>query len=169
MGRTLIPILTILAAIAAACNSTGCLDNGSAIPLAGFYSSATGGAVSVDSLEIYGVGAPADSAVLTPASHASQVYLPMRADKKLTQWVIACRTRVLDTPALYDTLSLAYEAIPYFASEECGAMYCYRVSEITCTGHLIDSVQLTNSLITNVDIESIKIYFRTATQEEAPQ
>ena len=38
-----------LAAAAAACNSSGCLDNGSALPLARFYSSATGDGITVDS------------------------------------------------------------------------------------------------------------------------
>ncbi len=51
-----------LTALAAGCNTSGCQDNGSAIPLAAFYASDTGSPVTLDSLAIYGLGAPADSA-----------------------------------------------------------------------------------------------------------
>ncbi len=156
-----------LAAAAAACNSSGCLDNGSALPLARFYSSATGDGITVDSIQINGIGAPGDSVLLSPSLRKSQVYLPMRADAPSTSWVIAYRQKALDFPELNDTVTFAYETIPYFASEECGAMYIYRITSVTHTFHLIDSIKLTDPLITNVDIERIQIFFRTAQEEPA--
>lgn len=171
MGKTLKTacllaiVLTALAG-ATACNTSGCLDNGSAIPLAGFYSSATGADVSLDSLRVHGIGAPADSAVIRPGNEASQIYLPMHAGNPSTAWCIAYSYKGLDNPAFNDTLTFDYEEIPYFASEECGAMYIYRLSSVRHTCHLIDSVTLTDSLITNLDIETIRIYFRTSAPEE---
>lgn len=44
-------------------------------------------------------------------------------------------------------------------------MYHYKVTRFTYTRHLIDSVAMTDSLITNVDRETIKIFFRTASEE----
>lgn len=157
--------LTVLALAAAACSSSGCLDNGSSIPLAGFYSSATGAAVSLDSLRVSGLDAPADSAVVRPGAGTSSVYLPLRPAAGSTSWIISYKYKALDNPALNDTVTFVYESIPYFASAECGAMYSYRVTDLRHTSHLIDSVRMTSALITNADIESIRIYFRMAAEE----
>lgn len=169
MGKTLIKsvlALTALLAIAA-CSSSGCLDNGSAIPLAGFYDSATGKGVSLSTISVHGVGAPADSALIRPGNSASQLYLPMHAGHPSTTWVIEYADEAIASPEYNDTVTFAYESIPYFASEDCGAMYCYRVNRLEHTTHLVDSVVMVDSLITNVDIERIKIYFRTAQEEPA--
>ena len=45
-------------------------------------------------------------------------------------------------------------------------MYHYRITAYTYTTHLIDSVAVTDSLITNIDRETIQIYFRTAEPSE---
>ena len=41
------------------CNTTGCMDNRSSIPLAGFYSLESGTQIEIDSVNIGGVNAPA--------------------------------------------------------------------------------------------------------------
>lgn len=156
--------LALLLAVAA-CNTSGCLDNQSALPLAEFRSSATREKISVDSLEVVGVDAP-DGDVLSPARPAkSQLYLPMRSTRSSTSWQFIYRQKALDYPEFIDTVTFDYESIPYFASEECGASYRYRVTRVEHTTHLIDSVRMVDSLITNVDQVSILIYFRT---QEAP-
>lgn len=163
MGKLLSIISAlVLAAVATGCNSAGCSDNGSAIPLAGFYSSSTAQAVSLDSLAIFGLGAPIDSALCRPGAAISQIYLPMRPDFESTVWKIEYKNKSLDFEENYDTIRLDYRSIPYFASEDCGAMYCYRLRALTHTTHLIDSVTVTDSLFTNADRETIRIYFRTA-------
>ncbi len=123
----------------------------------------TGQAISVDSLAIGGVGAPNDSLLVSPSTSASQTYLPFRASKSSTSFYVEYRQASLNFPELNDTLTFDYEARPYFASEECGAMYHYLITRFSYTTHLIDSVAVTDSLITNIDRESIKIYFRTST------
>lgn len=152
----------ILAAATGACNTSGCLDNHSAIPLAEFYSSGTGDRISLSGIEISGVDAPNDS-ILQPATSTaiSQIYLPMRSTLTSTEWCIAYTQEQINDPSLNDTLRFEYISTPFFASEECGAMYNYRITSFDHTTHLIDSITLTDSLITNADIVSIKIYFRT--------
>ncbi|MDE6287964.1 MAG: hypothetical protein K2M00_04165 [Muribaculaceae bacterium] len=162
--RKIFPFL-LLGGAFAGCNTTGCLDNGSAIPLAGFYSSSTGGSISLDSLTVIGLQAPGDSALLRPGHIASSLYLPMRPGEPSTTWVIAYAYKAFAYEWFNDTVTFEYESIPYFASEECGAMYCYNIGKVHCTHHLIDSVALTDPLVTNVDIQTIKIYFRTASEE----
>lgn len=152
--------------LARSCGSSGCLENGSTLPLAGFYSSTTGSAIAVDSLEVRGLGAPADSMLVAPGRGTSQIYMPFRADYDAVQWVFSFHTAGLNRPELYDTITFNYTTIPYFASSDCGALYIYRVEKVTATTHLIDSVAITDSLFTNVDREQIKIYFRTAQEEE---
>lgn len=150
-----------LAVTLAGCNTSGCLDNQSSVPLAGFYD-AEGRAVSIDSLAVYGVGAPGDSILYYGDGPLSEAYLPLRAAATRVQWCLRYMQAALDRPALIDTLTFTYRAVTYFASEQCGAMYRYHVSSLAHTSHLIDSVALADSVITNVPSQQIKIYFRTS-------
>lgn len=162
--KALYHLLFVLAAIhiLASCSATGCTDNQNSLPLAGFYSMSTGSSIVPDSLAIEGIGAPDDSLLLSPANHVSSLYLPFRSAHNTTSYCFQYRQSYLNNPRLYDTLTFHYDAIPFFASEECGALYHYQVTEFSYTKHLIDSVAMTDSLITNVDRETIQIFFRTA-------
>lgn len=148
-----------------ACDTSGCLDNQSSIPLAGFYSSQDNPqAIALDSLNIGGIGAPADSLLLSAGESASAIYLPLRSTASSTAFVInyAYPSLGIDSEAFNDTIAIGYDSEPYFASEACGAMYRYRVTSLTHTTHLIDSVAVTDSLITNTDVERLRIYFHVS-------
>lgn len=172
LTRAFPSFLLILPAVIglAACSTSGCLDNQSAIPLAEFYSSATGEGVSLSSIEIRGVGAPDDSLLLSTPPAATQVYLPMRSTRTETAWAISYKQEGINSPEFNDTVTFRYESQPYFASSECGAMYNYRLREVRSTTHLLDSVTVIDSLITNVDRACLRFYFRTYQEpEEGPQ
>lgn len=151
----------------AACSSSGCLDNGSAIPLAGFYDSATGKVIALDNVDIHAAGAPNDSLMLGAGTRATQVYLPFTPAANAVSWVIDYRQEGL--VGVSDIITFHYTALPYFASDECGAMYYYRIDSTEWTSRLIDSVAVVEPLISNVERERIRIYFRTATAEEGEQ
>lgn len=151
----------IAASTIPSCNTVGCLENQSSIPQAGFYSSTTDKAISVDSIKIYGIGAPGDSA-LNSSINASSVYLPFRSDKPSTSFAFRYLSSYLNRPELIDTLTFDYDSEPRFVSEECGAMFFYRITKLSYTTHLIDSVAILDSLINNLDIQRIRVYFRTA-------
>jgi len=153
--------------IITACNTNGCLDNQSALPLAGMYSSATGKQITIRNIEISGVGAPGDSVLLGNGTSVSEIYLPMRSTKQQTSWRIRYLQEGLE--GLEDIITFDYLSEPYFASEECGAMYFYRITKYTYTTNLIDSVAVTDSLITNVESERIRIYFRTSDENDPDQ
>lgn len=159
---SLIAVTVGFAAVTAACGSSGCLENGSTLPLAGLYSSYTGAQISIDSLEVRGIGAPNDSVLIVPTRNTRSIYLPFRADYESVSWVFSVHQSAVYYPELYDTITFGYETIPYFASADCGAMYVYRLNRIAYTTHLIDSVTVTDSLFTNVDREQIKIFYRAA-------
>ncbi len=161
--RLVVPVLVL--AGSAACNSGGCYDNQSAIPLAEFRDSGTGNTMSLRGLRISGVGAPGDSAIVSPDQTLSQVYLPMRSTMSSTSWCMHYTQAGLDDDAFNDTVTFGYTSRPFFASDECGAMYVYDITSVGYTTHLVDSVVVLDSLVTNVDIPRIAIYFRTVSEE----
>lgn len=154
--------VTLVAVIAAlsSCNTSGCLDNRSSMPLADFYSSTTNKPIATDSIEIGGVGAPGDSLLVGVGDRASQVYLPLRSDVSMTAFYFAYKWKGM-TPAYNDTLKIYYTSYPYFASEECGAMYRYRITGIEHTSVLLDSVAVLDSLVTNLEVSMMRLYFPT--------
>lgn len=137
------------------------MENRSSVPKAGFYSSTTKGAISIDSVEIGGVDAPDDS-LLVDNKRTSTMYLPLRSTFSQTAFYIHYTQKALSDTRFNDTISFTYESIPYFASYDCGAMFRYRFKEMQYTRHLIDSVAIIDSLVTNIDRETVRIYFRTS-------
>lgn len=163
--RKLLPIIAAAAAGLAGCNSAGCLDNGSALPLAGFYSYESLAQISVNTVTVVGADSPTDSLMLKAGSSAHQVYLPFKPEAPEVSWVFKYSQPGISDEQYNDTITFRYATIPYFASLECGAMYSYRVDDVAYTTHLIDSVGIVDPLFTNVELERIRIYFRTATEE----
>lgn len=141
------------------CNTGGCYDNQNSIPKAAMYSSATGSAMSVRFVGIRGAGAPHDSVLVDAGRTFSEVYLPMRPGRPSTEWYLEYKLGddLGDVPG--DTVIFTYDSEPVFVSEECGAMYRYRIRRCDFTTNVVDSVVVTDSLITNVDKVSIRIYF----------
>lgn len=45
-------------------------------------------------------------------------------------------------------------------------MYIYKIKRVEHTTHLLDSVVVVDSTITNTDIERLRFYFRTAESDE---
>lgn len=170
MGKVLTAAISVLTAAAllsaAGCNTSGCTDNHSSIPTAGFYSMSSLRAISVDSLTIGGVDAPGDS-LLADTATVSKIVLPFRSIYSSTSFFIHYNQKALNDPRLNDTITFDYDAIRYFESAECGAMYQYRIKRVDYTRHLIDSIGLIDSLINNIDLEQIHIYMRTSEDEDS--
>jgi hypothetical protein len=151
-----------LPALLTGCNTVGCTDLRSSTPLVAFYSSTTLTAISRDSLQITGIGAPNDSVLLAAGTSASQVYMPLRATQTQTSWCLSYKWQSTDYPQLNDTVTFTYKAQPWFASADCGAMYRFEIESVRHTKHLLDSVAVLDSLITNVDATQLQFYFRTS-------
>lgn len=160
-------LLPVLASLLWGCSTDGCLNNQNSLPLAGFYSSVTGDPVSVDSVDIGGVDAPGDSLLHSTGTAISEVYLPFRSSKNFTSFYFHYTQQSISSEEFNDTVSFTYSSEPYFASEECGAMYRFRIDKVEYTTHIIDSVAVTDSLITNVDLQRIKIFMRTTSEDES--
>lgn len=159
-------LAAMLATIVWGCNTNGCLENRSSIPKAGFYSS-DDNPIGLDSVCITGVGVQGGEPINKVGTSISQISLPMRSTMDNTTWEFGYQWKYLGGGTLSDTISFDYESTPYFASEECGVIYRYHITDMRYTTNLIDSIILVDSLITNIDTEQIKIYFRTQTTDES--
>lgn len=166
----ILPICILIAALASsltACNNSGCNDNRSSIPKAVFYSS-EGSTISLDSIDVGGLFAPNDSLLLCSGTAASSLYLPLRSTATSTAFYINYRYAALDSLGLSDTIYIDYTSTPYFASEECGAMYKYHITRLSYTTTILDKVVIvaTDSVIDNSPTESLQLYFRTSSSEQ---
>lgn len=146
----------------AACGDSSCYDNGSSLPLATFYLNGT--QQTIAGITIMGIGAPGDSMIAHNAS-LKEAYLPLRANVSTTSYQVG-RQVMIDTVSVLraDTLTLTYETVPYFHSNECGAMFNFNIQDMRCTYHYIDSVDLITARITNSRTPALRIYFHDLTQ-----
>ncbi len=153
----LLPLL--LAALLASCSGDGCTNNRNSIPLAGFYDYASREPVAVSGLAIAGVGAPNDSLLLDPSTSSHQVYLPFRGAQKSTQFTFS-------SGGFADVVTFNYDSYPFFAGEECGVMWRYRITSVSHAGFIIDSIAVTDSLITNMERERIMFFITVAESDQ---
>lgn len=162
--RHFLPIVLALAALCfTACSDDSCYENGSSLPLASFYVGSS--QQTVAGVTIMGIGAPGDS-LLADSSSLNEIYLPLRASVGTTSYAIS-RWVGIGTPMakeLHDTLTLQYEAIAYFHSAECGAMYNFDLHRVSCTHEGIDSVVVLTTLVTNSLQPALRIHFTDFSQ-----
>ena len=160
--------VAVVSVSAVSCASDECEDNKNSLPLAEFYSSLPEPeAVSLDSISVYGIGAPGDSLLLDSASNVGQCYLPFRIDEGRTSYVIHYLKKGIAGGTLRDTVAFSYGIRPEFVSSACGAVYYYDNVAIDHTCNLIDSVVCPEGRITNANRANIFIYFRAAEEDVA--
>lgn len=164
------PAALALMMLSVACSSNECLENKNSLPLAGFYSSEdVPRKISLDSISIYGIGAPGDSILHDSVASLSESYLPFRIDRETTQYVIRYLGGEPGAHHLADTISFNYDIVPWFVSAACGAVYEFRMTSILTTHNIIDSVTCPQGTIDNTDIENLRIYFRVSTSGEGEE
>ena len=165
MKRLLKQVLFLTVALGlffvSACNDTGCTENQNSLPLAGFYSSQTKSAVSIDSLTVFGVGMIGDTTIIHNSNSIHQVYMPFNVNATQSRFVLRYEQKNFAQYGIEDTLTINYEPVPFFHSNECGAMYLYEIKDYSITHALIDSVLILDSRIDNTNKENIQIIFLT--------
>ena len=165
LSHILVLLTICLIFTAVSCNTTGCMENRSSIPIAEFYSTGEEKNIIIDSVALGGINAPNDSLIIKVGEKANSVSLPLRSTSSEASFFIAYRWR--GCPADFaDTLSFKYESMPYFASEECGAMFRYKITKFSYTKHLIDSISILDSLVTNANSAMMRIFYPVAENEE---
>ena len=155
-------LLLVLTLTLVACSNDSCYENGSSLPLATLH--VGNKQQSIPGLSIMGIGAPGDS-LLISNSTVDEVYLPLRANASQTRFAL-WRTVTIDTThvVIRDTLDIDYEAIAYFHSIECGAMYNFDIHRVNHTRHGIDSAVIVTQLVTNTITPALRIHFTDFSQ-----
>lgn len=151
-----------LIALVSGCNDT-CTENKNALPLAGFYVSdgVSEQSTSVDSLKVWGAGAPGDSILSSARETKTELYLPLRIDSDTTEYYFERRAFGSFSQS---KVRFIYSRTPRFASVECGVSYLYGIEAIECSGNLIDSIVCPSGFIDNTNSENLKIYLSWAAQ-----
>lgn len=163
------PGTLIMAALLAmaGCANDECFENKNSLPLAGFYSSdSVPKAIVLDSISVFGIGAPGDSILHDSVAGLKETYLPFRIDTGETSYVIRYLSGLPGKLHIADTISFIYEIKPWFVSSACGAVYYYEIASIRTTKHIIDSVTCPQGVIDNKNAENIRIYFRVSTENK---
>lgn len=161
--KVICPVLTAIPLLffAGGCATSECIDNKSALPYAGFYLASSGDKITVQGLNVTGVDAPNDSLL---NSSSGNVFLPFRIDEDETSFKFEYNLPGAgenDTPVkISDILTFRYERQPWFVSAACGVVYNFKITDISHTGAMIDSVACPGGLITNENKENILIFFK---------
>lgn len=147
---------TILLLSLYACDDS-CSENRTAIPLAEFYviDNGVAGQVTVDSMQVSGIGAPHDSIWSEPSETKSQLSLPFKIDSDTTQYLFSITMRGITRQSL---VSFIYSRTPRFTEAACGVNYIFDIKKIDCTGNLIDSVVCPAGFIDNKNTVNLKVY-----------
>lgn len=164
----IIMIMASVFAFLTGCATDECYDNRNALPFAGFYGVVDGkmNPINIESLVIFGLGAPGDSILADGNRTISNVYLPFRIDSDTTSYVFRIGDSEELSRALTDTVTFIYSREVRFVSSACGASYVFDIQKIKNSGVLIDSVVVPEGKITNANRENIAIYFNTGEQPE---
>ncbi len=96
---------------------------------------------------------PVMGVILNRKFGASSVELPMSYTEEEDVYYFNYSKRFADT------LWIKHLNYPYFTSMECGTVMHYRITEVRSTNHLIDSVRVVASEVTNTLKKNVKIYY----------
>lgn len=134
----------------AGCESNDCmLSSGSYCNLA-FVDGEGKGVKLLDTLTVSTTG---DNVIINRKLGAEGMDLPLSYTATVDTFYLKYSTR------LADTLWVEHLNLPYFSSMECGTVMHYRLTGIQSTTHLIDSVRIVNTEITNSLKKNVEIYF----------
>ena len=61
-----------------------------------------------------------------------------------------------------DTLTFVYTRYPHYISADCGVTFNYRIDHFQYTTHMLDSAALMVDEVTNVDQETLRLYYYVA-------
>ena len=161
-NRYIYLIVAFIAVLVAGCNS-GCFENRTSIPKAAFYASnAPDRAISVDSISVYGIGQKSGAMIVDCGMRVTSLSLPFRNDADTTQYVVQYDMKALVQRNVYDTLTFVYTRYPHFISADCGVTFNYRIDHFQYTTHMLDSAALMVDEVTNVDQETLRLYYYVA-------
>ena len=161
-NRYIYLIVVFVAILIVGCGN-GCFENRTSIPKVAFYASnAPERAISIDSISVYGVGQKTGAMIVDCGRRVTSLSLPFRNDADTTQYVVQYDMKALAQYGICDTLTFVYTRYPHFISADCGVTFNYRIDQFQYTTHMLDSAALMVEEVTNIDQETLRLYYYVA-------
>ena len=129
-----------------------CRENKDVRLNAGFYTSGTTNALSVDSLKVFGLERE-DSSLYDVNKSINNIKLPLNKKQELSIFVLNFRAN-----QVIDTLFVLYTNQDYFISYECGSVITHMIDTVITTEHFIKSVKIINHDINTTDVQHLQIF-----------
>lgn len=129
-----------------------CRENKDVRLNAGFYTSGTTNALSVDSLKVFGLERE-DSSLYDVNKSINNIKLPLNKKQELSIFVLNFRAN-----QVIDTLFVLYTNQDYFISYECGSVITHKIDTVITTEHFIKSVKIINHDINTTDVQHLQIF-----------
>lgn len=129
-----------------------CRENKDVRLNAGFYTSGTTNALSVDSLKVFGLERE-DSSLYDVNKSINNIKLPLNKKQELSIFVLNFRANQVN-----DTMFVLYTNQDYFISYECGSVITHMIDTVITTEHFIKSVKIINHDINTTDVQHLQIF-----------
>lgn len=143
-------LMCVLSLCMAACESSDCMLSSESYCRMAFVS---GQGTPVKLQDTLTVSTTVTEAIINRKLGAEGMDIPLSYTASVDTFFLLYNSR------LADTLWVEHQNLPYFSSMDCGTVMHYKLLGIKSTNHLIDSLQITDSGVTNMLKENVKIYF----------
>jgi hypothetical protein len=149
LSKTISVVISVLAFIS--CTPGSCFEETTSFMKASFYETGTGRPDPPDSITLYGIGKEADT-LYNKALKVQPALFPFDAGANTCGFMIKIN-------GISDTLVVWYASYPHLISKECGLTYYHTLDSVFTTKNLVDTVIITNSKISTVNEENIRIFY----------
>jgi len=149
LSKTISVIFSVLALIS--CTPGSCFEETTSFMKASFYETGTGRLNPPDSLTMHGINKEADT-LYNKALKVQPALFPFDAGDNTCGFMVRIN-------GISDTLVVWYTSYPHLISKECGLTYFHTLDSIFVTKNLVDTVIISNSKISTVNEENIRIFY----------
>jgi hypothetical protein len=146
-----IAFLTVVIMAITACTSGNCVEDTVPYVTTNIYSSTKKTVVKCDSIIVTAKSTAGDT-LLTKEKSVSVFTFTL--DPSNTQSKLIFK---LDN--VIDTVVITYTSSPYYISSACGYTICHRITDLTFTDNIIDSLVLENKSITLDGKSNLRLYY----------
>lgn len=165
----LILAVFVVALFPSSCSNINCPLDNVVMMQCNFYASETHQELKLaDVLSVY--PANSDTVLINHITNVSSILLPLRegADRDTLLFQLTNSAGQAAT----DTLFVTHTRTPHFESVDCPASVFHNISQVSFTSHplselplTIDSISLVRSIVNYDDIENVRIYLRSTSQQ----
>ncbi|HPT11185.1 MAG TPA: DUF6452 family protein [Bacteroidales bacterium] len=141
----------IIALAVTACTSANCVEDTDPLVATNIYSSVKKKTVTCDSIIVTAKSTAGDT-IITKEKAVSLFTFTL--DPANTQ-----STLLFKLDNVTDTVVITYTSSPYYISSACGYTICHRITALTSTDNIIDSLVLENKSVTLDGKSNLRLYY----------